>query len=75
MTTDGGMMKNITISNIVMENVRMPIFVQLGNRARPYKLGTYVLTMLQTYPIFHLAISMLAMQKCPLLFQAFQERK
>ena len=42
MTVDGGMMKNITVSNIVMENVRMPVFVQLGNRARPYKLGTYV---------------------------------
>ena len=42
MTVDGGIMKNITVSNIVMENVRMPIFVQLGNRARPYKLGSSV---------------------------------
>lgn len=42
MTVDGGVMENITVSNIVMENVGSPIFVQLGNRARPYKSGQYV---------------------------------
>ena len=42
MTVDGGDMENITFSNIVMNNVATPIFVYLGNRARPYKAGQYV---------------------------------
>lgn len=42
MTVDGGIMENITVTNITMENVFSPIFVQLGNRARQYKSGQYV---------------------------------
>lgn len=42
MTVDGGDLKNITFSNIVMNNVATPIFIYLGNRARPYKAGQYV---------------------------------
>jgi polygalacturonase len=34
---DGGSMENIYISDITMDNVRNPIFVRLGNRARPYR--------------------------------------
>lgn len=34
---DGGIMKGITISNITIEGTVTPIFVRLGNRARPYK--------------------------------------
>jgi len=34
---DGGTMKGITISNITIEGTVTPIFVRLGNRARPYK--------------------------------------
>ena len=41
-TVDGGMMQNIVINNIVMENVASPLFIRLGNRARPYKSGQYV---------------------------------
>ncbi|HLP73667.1 MAG TPA: glycoside hydrolase family 28 protein [Bacteroidales bacterium] len=41
-TVDGGMMQNIVIDNIVMENVASPLFIRLGNRARPYKAGQYV---------------------------------
>ncbi|HLN54346.1 MAG TPA: glycosyl hydrolase family 28 protein [Bacteroidales bacterium] len=41
-TVDGGMMQNIVIDNIVMENVASPLFIRLGNRARPYKSGQYV---------------------------------
>ena len=36
---DGGAMENIYISDITMDNVRNPIFIRLGNRARPYKEG------------------------------------
>src|SRR5512133_2901276 len=42
MTVDGGIMQNIVIQNITMENVATPVFIRLGNRARPYKPGQYV---------------------------------
>ena len=42
MTVDGGIMQNIAVDNIVMQDVATPIFVLLGNRARPYKIGQYV---------------------------------
>lgn len=32
---DGGVLDRVTISNITMKNVKVPIFVRLGNRARP----------------------------------------
>jgi len=32
---DGGTCDRVTVSNITMNNVRVPIFVRLGNRARP----------------------------------------
>ena len=32
---DGGTLDRVTISNITMKNVKVPIFVRLGNRARP----------------------------------------
>jgi hypothetical protein len=42
MTVDGGFLQNIFIDNIVMENIATPIFIRLGQRARPYKKGQYV---------------------------------
>jgi hypothetical protein len=42
MTVDGGVMQNILIDNITMENVATPIFIRVGIRARPYKIGQYV---------------------------------
>jgi hypothetical protein len=42
MSVDGGMMQNILIENITMENVATPIFIRVGIRARPYKSGQYV---------------------------------
>ncbi|WP_080058272.1 glycoside hydrolase family 28 protein [Spirosoma aerolatum] len=33
---DGGVMENISISNIVVEGPEVPIFIRLGNRARKY---------------------------------------
>jgi hypothetical protein len=41
-TVDGGMMQNILLDNITMENVATPFFIRLGLRARPYKTGQYV---------------------------------
>jgi polygalacturonase len=38
-SVDGANLENITISNIVMRNVRSPIFLRLGNRARPIYAG------------------------------------
>ncbi len=38
-SVDGGILDRVTISNIVMRNVKCPIFVRLGNRARPYTDG------------------------------------
>lgn len=32
---DGGVCRNVTVSNIVMRNVESPIFIRLGNRANP----------------------------------------
>jgi polygalacturonase len=32
---DGGVLDGVTISNVVMDNVASPIFLRLGNRARP----------------------------------------
>lgn len=37
---DGGTMDGIAVSNITMQNVGGPIFVRLGNRARPFQDGT-----------------------------------
>ena len=34
---DGGIMDRIVVSNITMNNIGAPIFVRLGNRARPFK--------------------------------------
>ena len=42
MTVDGGIMQNILLENITMENVATPVFIRLGNRARPFKPGQYV---------------------------------
>jgi hypothetical protein len=42
MTVDGGVMQNIVLENITMENVATPFFIRLGNRARPFKPGQYV---------------------------------
>jgi polygalacturonase len=33
---DGGVMDGVLIDNITMDNVNHPIFIRLGNRARPY---------------------------------------
>jgi len=37
---DGGIMEDITISNIAMNNVEGPIFIRLGNRGRKYDVPT-----------------------------------
>ena len=39
MIVDGGTMRNISINNIVMDSVNIPVMIRLGNRARPYKQG------------------------------------
>jgi polygalacturonase len=36
---DGGTLARVSISNITMRDVRSPIFIRLGNRARPFKDG------------------------------------
>jgi len=36
---DGGTLERVSISNVTMRNVRNPIFIRLGNRARPFKEG------------------------------------
>lgn len=38
-TVDGAVLDRVTIANIVMRNVQCPIFVRLGDRARPYTEG------------------------------------
>ncbi len=42
MTVDGGMLQNVLLENIVMDNVRTPIFIMIGLRLRPYREGQYV---------------------------------
>lgn len=34
---DGGLLDGVTISNITMRNTGGPVFIRLGNRARPYQ--------------------------------------
>jgi polygalacturonase len=36
---DGGTLDRVNISNVAMDNVRCPIFIRLGNRARPFEKG------------------------------------
>ena len=36
---DGGRMENVAISNIVIRDLTVPIFMRLGNRARPFTAG------------------------------------
>jgi hypothetical protein len=38
-TVDGGQSENINLSNITMRDVPVPIFIRLGNRARPISEG------------------------------------
>jgi len=38
-TVDGGSLDRVTISNVTMHEVRGPIFIRLGNRARPFRDG------------------------------------
>ncbi len=33
---DGGIMDGVTISNVIMEGPEVPLFIRLGNRARPH---------------------------------------
>ena len=40
--TDGGVMQNVNVSDIVAEGTEAPIFIWLGNRQRPYREGTTV---------------------------------
>jgi len=40
--TDGGSMENVAVSGIVVEGTESPIFIRLGNRARPYAEGRAV---------------------------------
>lgn len=42
MQVDGGIMQNILLDNITMENVATPVFIRLGLRVRPWKDGQYV---------------------------------
>jgi polygalacturonase len=37
---DGGTMENVTVSDIDIQGVSVPIFLRLGNRARPYVSGS-----------------------------------
>jgi polygalacturonase len=34
---DGGVMDRVAISNITMDGISVPLFIRLGNRARPFK--------------------------------------
>jgi polygalacturonase len=36
---DGGTLDRVSISNVGMDNVRCPVFIRLGNRARPFEKG------------------------------------
>ncbi|MCE5270125.1 glycoside hydrolase [bacterium] len=36
---DGGTLENVTVSNISLRNVSVPLFLRLANRARPFKDG------------------------------------
>ena len=40
LAVDGGILENITISNIVMNNVEGPLFIRLANRGRKYDVPT-----------------------------------
>jgi polygalacturonase len=39
---DGGIMENVSINNIVIEGPQVPIFIRLGNRARPFMDGAAI---------------------------------
>jgi polygalacturonase len=38
-TVDGGVLDGVSFSNIIMDGVGAPLFVRLGNRARPFREG------------------------------------
>jgi len=39
---DGGSLQNVNISDIVVDGTESPIFIRLGNRARPYRQGQVI---------------------------------
>jgi polygalacturonase len=39
---DGGIMENISVSDILVDGTESPVFIRLGNRARPYKEGAVI---------------------------------
>ena len=36
---DGGTLDGVNVSSVTMDNVRCPVFIRLGNRARPFEAG------------------------------------
>ena len=38
-SVDGGVLDGVAVSNVTIEGVNVPIFLRLGNRARPFKKG------------------------------------
>lgn len=38
-TVDGGALERVNVANVVMDGVGAPVFMRLGNRARPFKEG------------------------------------
>lgn len=59
MTVDGGVMQNIMLENLTMENVGTPIFVRLGIRLRPFKREQYVQEIGEVKDIFMNNISVI----------------
>lgn len=41
-TVDGGILQNVLLENLTMENVATPFFIRVGIRSRPYMTGQYV---------------------------------
>lgn len=39
---DGGVMENICVTGVLIEGTESPIFIRLGNRARPYREGQVI---------------------------------
>ncbi len=66
---DGGTMDRVTISNIAVEDMAAPIFLRLGNRARPYltQQATAPVGRLRNVKISHLTATNAGRNGCSLL--------
>lgn len=62
-SVDGGVMENIRVNNVIMDNVSTPFFIRLGSRLRAFKPGHYAKTINEVKDIYFTNITVTKAKK------------